>query len=135
MFTDIKPAFTAYIKNGGFISLARGQILIFDQVQLNIGGGYNPGTGYFTVPRAGLYLVSCKLRSNGNKHLHVWLMKNHNKVTLSYGGNWNEGSFSLPVQLAKEDQIVITHDTGSYVNDEYVQGDMISFFSAVFIFD
>ncbi|CAC5407805.1 C1QL [Mytilus coruscus] len=133
--SEIKPAFTAYFKNGGLISLARGQILIFDTVQFNVGGGYNPGTGYFTVPRAGLYLVSCKVRSHSNKHLHVWLVKNHNKVALTYGENGNEGSFSLPVQVAKGDHLVITHETGSHANDEYVQGDIVSFFSAVFIFD
>ncbi|CAG2192588.1 unnamed protein product [Mytilus edulis] len=102
--SDIKPAFAAYFNKDayGYISLARGQILIFDRVQLNVGGGYNTGTGYFTVPRTGLYLVSCKLRSQANRHLHVFLMKNHNKVALSYGGNYNEGSFTLPVQVDKE---------------------------------
>lgn len=132
---EIRPAFTAHFKTGEFKSLAKGQILIFDKVQFNVGGGYNPGTGYFTVPRAGLYLVSCKVRSNGGKNLHVWLKKNDNRVTLAYGGNWNEGSFSIPVQAAEGDRLVIIHDTGSYVIDESVQGSIISFFSAVFISD
>ncbi|XP_071153986.1 complement C1q-like protein 3 [Mytilus edulis] len=132
---EIRPAFTAHFKTGGMIPLAKGQILIFDKVQINVGGGYNPTTGYFTVPKAGLYLVSCTVRSNGGKHLHVWLKKNDNRVTLAYGGNWNEGSFSIPVQAAEGDRLVIVHDTGSYVNNEYVQGSIISFFSAVFISD
>ncbi|CAC5369913.1 unnamed protein product [Mytilus coruscus] len=130
--SEIKPAFTAHFKKGGYISLGSGQKLIFDSVQFNFGGGYNPGTGYFTVPRAGIYLVSCKVRSNGGNHLHVWLMKNHKRVTLGYGGNYNEGSFSIPVQVAKGDQLDITHHE---VRGESVEGDIMSYFSAVFISD
>lgn len=109
------------------------QNLIFDSVHLNIGKGYNPGTGYFIVPRAGLYLVSCKVRSNGNKGLHVFLLKNDKAISLGYGRNWNEGSFSIPVQVAKGDRLVINHSHSTGV--ESVEGGIHSFFSAVFISD
>ncbi|XP_052084711.1 uncharacterized protein LOC127721925 isoform X2 [Mytilus californianus] len=128
--SEIRPAFTAYFKNGGYMNLGH-QKLIFDSVQLNVGGGYNPGTGYFTVPRAGLYLVSCKVRSNHRTHLHVYLMKNDKRVVLGYGENYNEGSFSIPVQVAKGDRLVIHHGT----TGESVEGGLSSFFSAVFISD
>lgn len=107
------------------------QNLIFDSVHLNIGKGYNPGTGYFIVPRAGLYLVSCKVRSNHRTHLHVYLLKNDKAISLGYGVNYNEGSFTIPVQVAKGDSLVINHSNGV----ESVEGGINSFFSAVFISD
>ncbi|CAC5407154.1 C1QL [Mytilus coruscus] len=42
------PAFTATFSNHGFMPLAHGQILKFDKVHFNNGGGYDPTTGYFT---------------------------------------------------------------------------------------
>ena len=100
---------------------------------MNRGEGYSSVTGVFTVPRSGVYAIFCTVRSNGGKHLHVWLCKNDVKLYLAYGGNWNTGSVQAVMNLSIGDQISIKHDDGAHVVDEEVLGDGASMFSAVFI--
>ncbi|XP_063438503.1 otolin-1-like [Mytilus trossulus] len=126
------PAFTAIFSNNGYMPLARGQILKFDKVRLNIGGGYDPTTGYFTAKKTGIYLMSCSVRSTG-KSLHVTLWRNNDRIMLAYGVNWNTGSISIAVDVNVGDKLYIKHNDGSYVNNEVIQGGTTSFFSGVFI--
>ncbi|XP_048774842.2 complement C1q-like protein 3 [Ostrea edulis] len=41
-----------------------GQTVIFGRVVYQVGGGYNPTTGVFTAPKAGLYLIFCTVVAN-----------------------------------------------------------------------
>ncbi|XP_062597116.1 uncharacterized protein LOC134258578 [Saccostrea cucullata] len=52
-------AFTAGVGSGDNKVFSPGQTVIFRQVIYQVGGGYNPTTGIFTAPKAGLYLIFC----------------------------------------------------------------------------
>ncbi|CAG2220989.1 C1QL [Mytilus edulis] len=123
------PAFTATFSNNGLMSLAHGQILKFDKVHFNNGGGYDPTTGYFTPKRTGVYLMSCTVRATDH-HLHVSLWRNSHQIMYAYGNSWNTGSFSIAVDVKMGDKLYIKH---VHRNNEVVQGGPTSFFSGVFI--
>jgi hypothetical protein len=55
-------AFTAGI-TGGLHTYTRGQTVPFNSVIYQTGGGYNPATGVFTAPKAGLYIIFCTVVS------------------------------------------------------------------------
>lgn len=133
MKTEIRPAFAAAFTNERAMPLSHGELLKFDSVNLNIGEGYDPATGYFTVPKDGIYFVSCTIRSIENKHISAFLWKNSEKLVLAYGRNWNTGSFGLPVNLQKGDLLFVRHDDGPYIVNEEVHGGSSSFFAATFI--
>ncbi|CAG2212011.1 C1QL [Mytilus edulis] len=101
MKTEKRPAFSATFTNERAIPLTHGEILKFDNIHITFGEGYDPATGYFTVPKAGIYFVSCTVRSIENKHIHAYLWKNTDRLLLAYGRNWNTGNFSFPINLQK----------------------------------
>ncbi|CAG2197606.1 unnamed protein product [Mytilus edulis] len=131
--SEIRPTFTATFSNERPIPLTHGEILKFDKVHLNIGEGYDPVTGYFTVPKAGIYFVSCTIRSIENKHIHAYLWKNTDRLLLAYGRNWNTGSFCFLIDLQKGDILFVRHDDGTYIVNEEVHGGSASVFAATFI--
>ncbi|XP_062607044.1 uncharacterized protein LOC134268813, partial [Saccostrea cucullata] len=61
-------AFTAAAKTGH--TYASGDTVIFPTVMYQVGGGYNPTTGMFTAPKAGLYLIFCS--NVGDHHKSFW---------------------------------------------------------------
>ncbi|XP_062610296.1 multimerin-2-like [Saccostrea cucullata] len=52
-------AFTAGVGASDNWAFSPGQTIIFPQVIYQVGSGYNPSTGIFTAPKAGLYLIFC----------------------------------------------------------------------------
>ena len=59
------------MKTAGFLatrsadlSLANGETIIWDMVVRNEGGHYSPGTGAYTVPLNGTYLVHTQVGGN-----------------------------------------------------------------------
>ena len=62
-----RPAFTATLR--GQLTLSGiNAIVKFDNVILNREGGYDPKTGIFTAPRAGLYQISVTVMSTNRKN-------------------------------------------------------------------
>ena len=51
-------------------------IVRFDQVMLNAGDGYDPSTGVFTSPRAGVYVFTLDLKSAPGKLASARIVKN-----------------------------------------------------------
>ena len=64
--------------------------VVFDIVDLNIGGGYNIHTGVFTPPVAGLYFFSMYANSNGD-YGFAYIKKNSDvlcRVRVSFWFHW-----------------------------------------------
>ena len=45
--------------------------VIFDHLDLNLGGGFHTSTGIFTAPASGLYLFSLKIAHTPPGNIHV----------------------------------------------------------------
>ena len=50
-------AFSAYLDHT-LRNMGNDQIIVFNQIILNEGGGYDQETGVFTCPKSGLYLIT-----------------------------------------------------------------------------
>ena len=102
------PAFHAYasspIPNSG-------NIVVFGVVNFNVGNGYNPATGVFTAPLAGIYHIRSEVllpNTLGEYRLHMRAYGKTNRDVIFYQGT-NNSFHSLFVEgiynLAKGDTI------------------------------
>lgn len=91
--------------------------LVFDVVITNVGNGYNPSTGVFTVPMAGEYVFFVNVQSYSNKIIYADVVLNGvTKVrTMAYssGSEYNDAGPNLAVlTLLKGDSVWIKHYSG-----------------------
>ncbi|XP_052083633.1 complement C1q-like protein 4 [Mytilus californianus] len=101
------PAFTAY--RASRQSLSVNTVVKFDKVWTNNGNGYNPSSGVFTAPMAGLYHFAAVVMSTDGKTLFVRLFNNNAKITSSYitSTGYKTGTFDVVLTLEKGDKVSI----------------------------
>ncbi|CAC5390646.1 unnamed protein product [Mytilus coruscus] len=87
------------------------QTVIFDKEITNIGKAYNPHTGLFKAPYAGLYFFSCTLTKVHTPYLRVQLMKNEVEVQLGHveRSNADAGSMIAVLYLNAGDIVKLHH--------------------------
>jgi hypothetical protein len=109
------------------------EIIKFDSVKTNVGGHYSPNTGVFTVPRAGLYMLSATVRSTIGKYLHCAFLVNDVVSGRLFGKNYSTGSLNTVLQLTKGDRVYIKKDSKHSKSSEYMLGGHYSMFSGYLI--
>ncbi|VDI16756.1 Hypothetical predicted protein [Mytilus galloprovincialis] len=109
------PAFSAVLTKQ--ISLSTNKVVKFNKVFTNIQNGYNPTTGIFTAPIAGVYQFSSVVMSQNGKTLIASLWHNTIKIASMYttSSTFQTGSLSMVLDLKKRDQIAVK----SYINSQY----------------
>lgn len=70
---ETKYAFAARIQYPSRYNYWSNEIVIFDDIVYNKGGGYDKSTGIFTVPRSGTYLFATNVEATDAGHAHVIL--------------------------------------------------------------
>ncbi|CAC5426391.1 unnamed protein product [Mytilus coruscus] len=103
------PAFSASLSKSQ--TLGSNTNVIFDKIWTNVRNGYNPHTGVFTVPRGGLYHISCTVMAASGKTLRVHLWKNEQKTVGLYPNlaNFNSATLNMVLDLDKGDRVYIRH--------------------------
>ncbi|XP_052065089.1 complement C1q-like protein 2 [Mytilus californianus] len=104
----------------------------FNHVILNCGGGYDPSTGYFTVPQTGLYHISATIMSRNGATFHASLDKNGQDIVLMYGTkiNGDNESTNIVLELTKGDKVCVKH----YMSrSEVIHGYGYCYFSGYYI--
>ncbi|XP_045183637.2 complement C1q tumor necrosis factor-related protein 6-like [Mercenaria mercenaria] len=81
-------AFNAYTNVSGKYPM--GQVVIFPEVLLNEGGGYNSMTGHFTAPVAGLYLFTAHVCNEETKPTVISIM--HGKIQIALSTEYEDRS-------------------------------------------
>lgn len=106
-------AFSAYRTSSQ--SLYAGTKVLFNQVWTNVGNGYEPSTGIFTAPRAGLYHFTAVVMSSSNQLLYLRLYHNTLMTAGSHvsGRDFETGTFDVIFSLQKGDEVYIAGG-GSY---------------------
>ncbi|XP_060558039.1 heavy metal-binding protein HIP-like isoform X1 [Ruditapes philippinarum] len=102
-----KIAFEAYTTNtvGHF---PNGKVLIFPEVSVNDGQGYNSKTGIFKAPVAGMYHFTVHVCSARSKHMVVAIMKGGEQIAVTtvftepYSGC---GSHSTMARVAENESV------------------------------
>ena len=91
-----------------------GEIVKFDQVWTNNKNCYNPTTGVFTAPKAGLYQVSATVASSKHKSLLANLHQNENRLVSLYAGpGYDEATVNTVLNLKKNDRVYLKAEGGS----------------------
>uniref|UniRef100_A0A4W5MEE4 Cerebellin 6 n=1 Tax=Hucho hucho TaxID=62062 RepID=A0A4W5MEE4_9TELE len=96
--------------------------LIYKVVITNIGSAYNPSTGVFTAPIAGVYYFSFFYHAGGSQTKHIALFKNGQHVASSSdhqssSDGADNGANAVTLQLEVGDQVFIRLMANTHVWD------------------
>ncbi|VDI42787.1 Hypothetical predicted protein [Mytilus galloprovincialis] len=126
-----RPAFTVSLTTSE--PTITGKVPIkFNNIILNRRSGYDPSTGYFTVPQTGLYHISATIMSRNGAAFHASLDKNGQDIVLMYGTKINGGneSTNIVLELTKGDKVCVKH----YISgSEVIHGYGYCYFSGYYI--
>ncbi|CAG2199434.1 COL8A [Mytilus edulis] len=124
------PAFSAMLTSPQ--TPGTNKAIKFGKVVTNIGNGYNPTTGIFTAPVAGVYQFSYTVMSQGGKYLYVYLALNNIKQQSTWlkGSSHETGTTSIILNLKRGDQVAVKSADGTSIHSD---GNMYSSFSGYLI--
>ena len=109
--------------------LGNEQNVIFDQVETNIGQGYNPRIGAFVAPVSGIYVFSAEIttRNADTSYYGFFVNGRHTTVMFVNGrqSSWDSASQTIVVSLSKGDDVTVKHTD----MDKSVEGSNHSIFS------
>ncbi|CAG2204398.1 C1QL [Mytilus edulis] len=93
-------------------SLSVNEVVKFDKVWTNNGNGYDPSSGVFTAPLAGLYHFAAVVMSTNGGNLYVRLFHNNDKITSTYTTDkgYKTGTFDIVLTLEKETRYILNPD-------------------------
>ncbi|XP_062569366.1 C1q-related factor-like [Saccostrea cucullata] len=93
------------------------EVIVFKNVLNNVGNGYDPITGIFTVPVPGNYVFFFAVEVQENKHLGIYLSVNDNIVAEALAGkitdSFNTGSNMISLFVHKNDRVCIKSHPGN----------------------
>ena len=116
-------AFDAQMKNN--INLASKSRVIFETVNLNEGNGYDPSTGIFTAPAAGMYVFDWTTLTQYGKDVLTSLVVNNNFKSWNYCRNGSSNthlscSKMTVVKLKQGDQVwIVVFTETANINYKY----------------
>ncbi|CAC5418637.1 C1QL [Mytilus coruscus] len=124
-------AFHAYVAR--HTPFSGNDILKFDNVDTNIGNNYDPTTGKFTAPKAGLYQIVCTIQGLGTSAVTFQIQKNNDLFDRGYAGgrDWHAVTRVLLMQLKEGDKVFVQHRDPK--RKETVAGGRHSYFSGRFL--
>ncbi|XP_052789272.1 uncharacterized protein LOC128223871 [Mya arenaria] len=98
-----------------FTTSASSQTIVFNSLVTDVGGGYNSGTGVFTAPVDGLYVLSASVMvdlSTSTTSAHISINKNGSHVVYLYvndsDGNYETGVGTVILSLQVGDTVKLT---------------------------
>lgn len=114
-----------------FTTVLSGGRIVFNNMTVNLGNGYNPGTGVFRSPQSGLYMFAFGISSHGNS-VQTYLTKNGRAVGVSAitdpkGITVDDSSTSFAVlRLDRDDEISVNRYSAQDPNSGFFAGWKIS---------
>ncbi|XP_071153201.1 complement C1q-like protein 3 [Mytilus edulis] len=108
------------------------EIVKFDDVRVNRVKAYQPSTGVFTAPLAGVYAFNCVISAERGQKFGYQLNKNDAMYVNGYTSDANYGSqtTSVIIELKKRDRVYIKH---RHQATETIAGNQYSYFSGYFV--
>ncbi|KAM9335409.1 complement C1q-like protein 4 isoform 2-T2 [Symphorus nematophorus] len=116
-----KVAFSALAEYGGAHGpFSTDKTLVYNKLVTNIGDAYNPATGVFVAPVAGVYHFTFFYHAGGDKETRLRLMKNSDFIVRtsdhkSDSDTADNGGNAVCLQLQEGDQVYVRMIAGSHV--------------------
>lgn len=98
------------------VHLGYHDVIVFDHVDKNIGGGYDGQSGKFTAKIKGLYMFSTRVVTIQGKHMHIALVKNGKITSLAWALD-DTAAITEPLVLLPGDKVWVLHNRNA---QEYV---------------
>ncbi|XP_060606623.1 uncharacterized protein LOC132758932 [Ruditapes philippinarum] len=105
-------AFQAVLSVTTLTNVGLHQKIVYDSVNLNLGGGYHHLSGIFIAPVSGIYLFCTSVLAESHADIDVGIIKNGNQLAGAYAGAdsggksyYDQGSASVAVQLNADDEV------------------------------
>ena len=105
-----------HAKRSSRLYLGYHDVIVFDHVEKNVGGGYDGKSGKFTATIKGLYLFSTRVDTIQGKRIHIALVKN-GKITNVVWSLHDTATITEPLILLPGDKVWVWHNRHS---QEYV---------------
>jgi len=113
--------FTAFLSSP--VTLLNLDVVVFNSVITNVGGGYNPSTGVFTAPVTGYFEFSVYIRGQVDEQACVRLHHNNNYILGALADDsldYQSASTGGSILLHKGDLVrVISFSTSYFSSDSY----------------
>ncbi|KAL4237285.1 Elastin microfibril interfacer 2 [Mactra antiquata] len=106
--------------------------ILFDRVKVNVGDAYNPTTGIFVAPYAGMYVFTVTGTSKWGKTVTLELTVDGNRVAHIYSdsknsGSYNSGTKTYVQELEKGSQVSVK--MGAWINNYDLHGNGLTSFT------
>ncbi|CAC5424163.1 unnamed protein product [Mytilus coruscus] len=133
--SEIRPAFFVSIMPHPYTLSGIDGVVKFDNVIVNIGGGYDKSIGVFTAGRTGLYQISCTIIGDNGHAVHFLLAKNDAEYIKGHSarGPHTSGTINAVIAMHKGDRVYIKHRATHH--SENITGLNHSSFSGYFLQD
>ena len=95
--------------------------VVYDKVLINVGNAYNPQTGEFTCPKAGVYVFTWSMLSDSdNRYCNAFIYRNGVKSLMAYAheaNSYHEAASNIEIfHLDQGDRVWIQTQTCHYFN-------------------
>jgi hypothetical protein len=109
-----------HAKRSSPLNLGYRDVIVFDHVEKNVGGGYDGKSGKFTATIKGLYMFSTRVSTIQGKQMHIALVKN-GKITSVAWSIHDTATITEPLILLPGDKVWVWHErrTQEYVYRTY----------------
>ena len=93
-----------HAKRSSPLNLGYRDVIVFDHVEKNVGGGYDGKSGKFTATIKGLYLFSTRVVTTQGNRIHIALVKNGKITSLAWSLN-DSADITEPLMLLPGDKV------------------------------
>jgi len=95
------------------VNLGLDQTVAYNKVITNVGGSYDPQTGYLTSLVKGVCIFSASIFTLPDHQVHLHMVRNCNVITSLFSQNtgWDLGSQTIIVILEEGDIVWVKHDS------------------------
>jgi len=98
-----------HAKRSSPVHLGYHDVIVFDNVEKNVGGGYDGQSGKFTATIKGLYMFSTRVDTIQGKRVHIALVKNGEITSVAWSLH-DTATITEPLILLPGDKVWVWHN-------------------------
>ena len=133
LINDKPVAFTAYLSKD-VTGLGTGQVIMYDRVITNVGGGYHTSHGNFIAPTDGVYVFTLMAMARPGHYEHLDFIKDGAAVGEIYVGTQSNDNYQstcgiITLSLSKGNEVWVRTPLASWHGTGSLHGGFVTSFS------